>query len=1043
MVNGFNIGEGIGYAFYAVCIMLDSFIYGLINGMFKVFMSLASAQILTSDAYASIANKIYMIIGVVMLFVLAYGLLRSVIDPEKGKNGDLSGSKVLKSLVIAVVGLAVTPVIFNLLYKGQEVFLRNDVIAAIFFRSDTAVEHFDDIQFTNDVSNSNSGSATNASSAPITVPIGDVEYNKQVKNLGGAVTATYLWEAFFRPNPAVFGDDYATSSQNIKGDYTKLFTERVNSAAVICGIGAAILVILGIAGAGFTFGTSLAITAAGTAVGAGTCAGIAAIQNGNLLTKDNLTLAAAYNYSASTGDFSVYQAFIPNILDGDGEILYTWFVTALVGIFVVYCFLTFSIDLAVRAAKLAYYQLIAPIPLILQIVPKFKDTFNKYVHSVVSTFLEVFIRISVVYIIVYFISHLSDLFSFDLNASGVDLNWGERLLAQVILILGLIAFARMAPKLIGETFGLKSGSLDFGIRNKLADGGLFSAGALAGSAITGGIRNWRNTWKDSKKDNPDIGFGRRAFQSARSAIGGSGSALVRSGYNQFFAPNHHEAHSIQEMRDAASRAAENASNARVRRRGRHSDIDGEALRRSGDAAYKEVHDQTYATEIANGKSTEEAERLAKEAGNVARQRVIDSGESRLRDRIAASADVRTRNLHDSYTAWSLGTIDTSFMDGYVKLQSDLTGLQGKLEETYFKDNQIREYEDTLNNLKNMSVKDFAYSEAVKERANKVLDAEIPDLIEKMVGPKQANETDADYDARLQSFLNSTQLRPWEESLKERYNHIKNKEYDKIQDLPDLDCVGYKELQESIKTDRTSADYMSFNDFSIDPNSEEFTKAMDQRNKAISRANKEFLDAKENYVSKKLAEYSISGVHNDVSRAFSEFFVSHQNEMHKYENEMFLDGKTLTQYMSSTFGDSIMQDGHANAATLFANSADSNFNYDFTFKFTDANGSHNNCQIVFDGSSNQFEIKDENGSVVQQNLDFGKLQDYVKGLKDFKITETTYDKINKLKAGNVPGTTSKLKSDARTARDRFMDTDAYRDAQTRKQRERERQQNNNR
>ena len=67
--------------------------------------------------------------------------------------------------------------------------------------------------------------------------------------------------------------------------------------------------------------------------------------------------------------------------------------------------------------------------------------------------------------------------------------------------------------------------------------------------------------------------------------------------------------------------------------------------------------------------------------------------------IAANADVRTRNLRDSFTAWSLGTIDTSFMDGYVKLQSDLTGLQGKLEETYFKDNQIREYEDTLNNLK--------------------------------------------------------------------------------------------------------------------------------------------------------------------------------------------------------------------------------------------------------------------------------------------------------------------------------------------------------
>ena len=81
------------------------------------------------------------------------------------------------------------------------------------------------------------------------------------------------------------------------------------------------------------------------------------------------------------------------------------------GAFCLYAFASFSIDMGVRAAKLAYYQIIAPVPLIMQVLPKYKDTFSKYIKNVVSTFLEVFIRISVVYIVVYVICHLQDLFS--------------------------------------------------------------------------------------------------------------------------------------------------------------------------------------------------------------------------------------------------------------------------------------------------------------------------------------------------------------------------------------------------------------------------------------------------------------------------------------------------------------------------------------------------------------------------------------------------------------------------------------------------------
>ena len=47
--------------------------------------------------------------------------------------------------------------------------------------------------------------------------------------------------------------------------------------------------------------------------------------------------------------------------------------------------------MGVRAAKLAYYQIIAPVPLIMQVLPgKGEGTFKEYTKGVIHTFMEVF-----------------------------------------------------------------------------------------------------------------------------------------------------------------------------------------------------------------------------------------------------------------------------------------------------------------------------------------------------------------------------------------------------------------------------------------------------------------------------------------------------------------------------------------------------------------------------------------------------------------------------------------------------------------------------
>lgn len=45
------------------------------------------------------------------------------------------------------------------------------------------------------------------------------------------------------------------------------------------------------------------------------------------------------------------------------------------------------------------------------------------------------------------------------------------LIGKAVLAMGLFAFAKQAPKLLGEALGFEGGNLKLGLKGKLADGG--------------------------------------------------------------------------------------------------------------------------------------------------------------------------------------------------------------------------------------------------------------------------------------------------------------------------------------------------------------------------------------------------------------------------------------------------------------------------------------------------------------------------------------------------------------------------------------------
>lgn len=181
------------------------------------------------------------------------------------------------------------------------------------------------------------------------------------------------------------------------------------------------------------------------------------------VSKDN-TNASKINEIIKNGNLYDLSKYI----DGDG-VKYYMFLDSAMGAFIDYVLLLFCLDIAVRSVKLSFYQLLAPIPIILYIDPKKGDErIQSYLKAVGGTFATLFEREAIIYIIVFAVYLLTTLFTdkpliiCDITATGIDdstcgfknVNSGLDLIALAFIIMGLFMFAKQAPQLIKDVTGL-------------------------------------------------------------------------------------------------------------------------------------------------------------------------------------------------------------------------------------------------------------------------------------------------------------------------------------------------------------------------------------------------------------------------------------------------------------------------------------------------------------------------------------------------------------------------------------------------------------
>lgn len=175
-------------------------------------------------------------------------------------------------------------------------------------------------------------------------------------------------------------------------------------------------------------------------------------------------------------------------------------ISTVVAVVVCLLLVTFCIDIGVRNVKLAFLQLIYPIPVISYMDPKSgKDgLFKKWYQMCFSTFLSLFIRLLALYFGVYIISKVGSLGVYDVvTGSQITNGW-----VMIFVIIGVLMFIKQLPKIL-ENLGIKldgdgkftlnplkkieegaiGGKKIIGTGKKIAKGAAIGAG---GAALAGG-----------------------------------------------------------------------------------------------------------------------------------------------------------------------------------------------------------------------------------------------------------------------------------------------------------------------------------------------------------------------------------------------------------------------------------------------------------------------------------------------------------------------------------------------------------------------------
>ena len=466
---------------------IDNIVYGLISVLYELIMYLANldlfgiSNMLQSDGFHmdpnnlifKFASRIYVLLGVIMLFQIAFAILQYIVDPNAFSDKGKGMGKLVTNCLISLVLVVTVPFIFAFAYKVQSTILSSNILGKIILG--------------NSVGNN-------------------------VESMNGANKMMATDMQFL-----VFGT-FASIDEST---------------------------FYGICNSGPVLGTKAMVQAQGTYDGAENTSCLDKVDS-ELMKDSNIGyfFRTTDNPDEDQRDFSKYGDII-NVKDGQGVyyINYRFIISTIVGVVIVLLLISTALEIAVRAIKLAFLEIIAPIPIISYMNPllsKANSMLGKWGKECLSTFASLFIRLAVIYFVFFMVDAITN----TLLATGTTATYANgdtpsgwmAILVQVMVIIGLLIFAGQIPNLIESIIGIKmSGNFSLNPLKTITQSPI-AAGVLGGAvggavAGLGGFAANALAAKNTFQHQRDLGHGvlRSTASTFGSVVGGAGSGLFRGG----------------------------------------------------------------------------------------------------------------------------------------------------------------------------------------------------------------------------------------------------------------------------------------------------------------------------------------------------------------------------------------------------------------------------------------------------------------------------------------------------------------------------------
>jgi len=424
-----------------ICLWIDGFLYSFISFLYQVFIVISKANLFTETTLRTFTDRVFIILGIVMLFYIAYEILVLIVSPDK-VSGENQAKTIVSKLVKSIIIIILLPTIFKYMQIFQNNILSSNVIGNI-------------------ILGSSSGSAPDNS----------------LKTAGTSM-ALSIGQAFYHPVDST-GKEYSYLDCKIEDNETKVpacanFVEAYDKAL------------------------------------------------------ENNTPGIFF------GDSNLKKQLHLNpweqLVDSKREMIYYAILSTISAVLAIQMIVAFALDIGIRVAKLGFLQIIAPIPIAQNITQKESLSQTGWFKSLVETYLEIFMKLIIIYFSMFAITLVPEVIENIFYRNQSDTGTLVKMLATVVIILGILQFAKTAPELIKNLFNIKDFGNGISIRKRLEDNtyaqrGAAMLGGAGGSAISNVAHGWNNI-KNAQGVKGKIGAG---LLGAGSTIGG----LFDGGYRGF------------------------------------------------------------------------------------------------------------------------------------------------------------------------------------------------------------------------------------------------------------------------------------------------------------------------------------------------------------------------------------------------------------------------------------------------------------------------------------------------------------------------------